>query len=96
MELDRNLEYLINELKKNKIFEKINLIVTSDHGMEKVNGKENAIFLDKHVNTSYFDAFGSSVVYDLFLKNSKHIKWSIFSVETFFKFNLFIYINITA
>ena len=31
-ELDKNLEYLINELKSHHLFDKLNLIVTSDHG----------------------------------------------------------------
>ena len=32
IELDKNLEYLINELKSHHLFDKLNLIVTSDHG----------------------------------------------------------------
>ena len=49
------------------------MIITSDHGMETIKGKENAIFLDNYVNTSLFEAYGSSAVYDLFLKNGEFV-----------------------
>jgi predicted AlkP superfamily pyrophosphatase or phosphodiesterase len=75
-ELDQHLEYLIRELKRHEIFEKINMIITSDHGMETIKGKENAIFLDNYVNTSLFEAYGSSAVYDLFLKNGEFLFFS--------------------
>jgi len=70
-ELDGNLEYLISELRSHSLFDKINLIITSDHGMETIKSNASAIFLDKYVDTRLFDAYGSSVVYDLFFKNSK-------------------------
>ena len=73
-ELDQTLAYLITKLKTNDLFDKINLIITSDHGMETIASKEKAVYLDKYVNTSLFDAFGSSAVYDIFLKNSKYNK----------------------
>jgi ectonucleotide pyrophosphatase/phosphodiesterase family protein 5 len=69
--LDEILGYLINKLKINYLFEKLNVIVTSDHGMQTVDVNTKSIYLDTVVDTNLFDAYGSSVVSSLFLKNSK-------------------------
>jgi len=69
--LDEILGYLINKLKINYLFEKLNVIVTSDHGMQTVDVNTKSIYLDTVVDTNLFDAYGSIVVSSLFLKNSK-------------------------
>lgn len=66
--LDSTLGYLIDSLKSHHLFDKLNLIVTSDHGMAQLS-KERAIFLDSYVDLNLFDAYGSRSVYNLFMKN---------------------------
>ncbi len=65
---DTTLGYLIQQLKDFHLFDKMNLIITSDHGMEKI-GKETTRFLDQYVDTNLFDAFGSRSIYNVFVKN---------------------------
>lgn len=69
-ELNEVLGYLINELKKHDLFNKLNLIITSDHGMEEIS-EETSIFLDTFIDTSLFDAYGSRACYSLFVKRSR-------------------------
>jgi predicted AlkP superfamily pyrophosphatase or phosphodiesterase len=45
LEVDDNLKRLVDGLKQRKVFDKVNLIVVSDHGMSSLN-RNNAIFLD--------------------------------------------------
>lgn len=68
--VDKTLGYLIERLKASNLFDKMNLIVTSDHGMEEIS-KERAIFLDSYIDTELFDAYGSRACYNLFIKNGK-------------------------
>ena len=48
-EMDDLLGYIVKSLKKNEIFSKINIIVTSDHGMVNVS-KERLIILDEYIS----------------------------------------------
>ena len=66
--IDDILGYLIQQLKSHHLFDKLNLIITSDHGMDTISN-ETVIFLDSYINTELFDAFGSRAVYTLFVKN---------------------------
>jgi len=66
-ELDKTLGYLIEQLKTHHLFDKLNLIITSDHGMEAISNK-TVIFLDKYVDTTLFDAYGSRACYSIFVK----------------------------
>lgn len=68
MYLDNVLGYLIGELKSHHLFDKLNLIITSDHGMETISEK-TAIFLDTLIDVSLFDAYGSRACYSIFVKN---------------------------
>lgn len=70
--LDSVLGYLIDQLTSHHLFEKLNLIVTSDHGMEEVS-KDKAIVLDTIVDTSLFEAYGSRAIYNLFMKNRQYL-----------------------
>ena len=66
--LDQILGYMIDQLKSHHLFDKLNLIITSDHGMESIS-KETAIFLDSYIDINLFNAFGSRSVYSIFVKN---------------------------
>lgn len=66
--IDKTLGYLIDELKSKNLFKKLNLIITSDHGMEEIK-ESSAIFLDSYIDTELFDAYGSRACYSLFLRN---------------------------
>ncbi len=67
-EVDDNLRYLIEKLKKLNLFDSLNLIITSDHGMRNVSN-QTVVYLDHYVNISLFDAHGGVVNMNLFLKN---------------------------
>jgi arylsulfatase A-like enzyme len=86
-ELDDILGYLIQELRSHHLYDKLNLIVTSDHGMEQVSNN-TAIFLDKHVDVSLFKAYGSGALYNIFVNDRTyyelHSKISIFLYFLFF------------
>ena len=69
---DSTLGYLIEQLKDHHLFDKINIIVTSDHGMEKIS-KNNTRFLDQYVDINLFNYYGSRSVWNLFLKNGKSL-----------------------
>ncbi|XP_028997397.1 ectonucleotide pyrophosphatase/phosphodiesterase family member 5 isoform X2 [Betta splendens] len=51
--IDEKLGFLINELRKAGLYEKVNLIVTSDHGMTQL-FSENIIELDEYVNRDLY------------------------------------------
>jgi ectonucleotide pyrophosphatase/phosphodiesterase family member 5 len=70
--LNEILGYLIDQLKSNHLFGKMNIIITSDHGMEKISN-ETVVYLDEFTNTSLYNSYGSSVVKMLFLKNQSHL-----------------------
>lgn len=80
-ELNDVLGYLLDELKKHDLFDRLNLIITSDHGMEKIS-EDKTIFLDSYIDTSLFDAHGSRACYSIFLKRS-----NILNKKTFNKWN---------
>lgn len=68
MELDSIMGYLIDKLQSNHLYDKLNLIVTSDHGMEATS-VNRTIFLEKYVNVSLFEAHGSTTIKNIFLNN---------------------------
>lgn len=72
------LGYLIERLKVNDLFDDLNLIITSDHGMDTISNK-TAIFLDSYINIDLFEAFGSRACYSLFLKNKSDVDY-VYSV----------------
>lgn len=72
--LDKTLGYLIDELKTNDLFDSLNLIITSDHGMEEISEK-TAIFLDSYIDTELFEAYGSRACYSLFVINETDIDY---------------------
>lgn len=52
-EIDENLGFLVNELKKAGLYENMNLIVTSDHGMTQL-PDEHIIELDQYVDRDLY------------------------------------------
>jgi len=72
--LDETLGYLINELKTHHLFDDLNLIITSDHGMEEITQK-TAIFLDSYIDTNLFNAYGSRACYSIFVKNATDLEY---------------------
>jgi len=68
------LGYLIDQLKINDLFDDLNLILTSDHGMDTISNK-TAIFLDSYIDTDLFEAYGSRACYSLFVKNDSDIEY---------------------
>ena len=72
---DSTLGYLIEQLKDHHLFDKINIIVTADHGMAQISEK-NARFLDKYVDINLFNYYGTRSVWNLFVKNGKILNYS--------------------
>lgn len=66
------LGYLIDQLKSHHLFDKLNLIITSDHGMDTIS-EQKAIFLDTLIDVSLFNAYGSRACYSVFVKNCKFL-----------------------
>lgn len=59
VELDDNMNYLLKKLEETKLLHQLNVIFTSDHGMEDVN---KVIYLSDHVNSSLFISHGGTPV----------------------------------
>ena len=70
--LNQMLGYLIDELKTNNLFDKMNLIITSDHGMETTS-PQNTINLPSIIDIDLVDVYGGACVSNIFVKNSKLI-----------------------
>ena len=64
VELDDIVGYLIRELEKAHLFEEMNIIITSDHGMAEIDSK-NVIELDKYVDPSLYFLVGESPVFNV-------------------------------
>ncbi|XP_070705889.1 ectonucleotide pyrophosphatase/phosphodiesterase family member 5 [Pempheris klunzingeri] len=68
--IDEKLGFLINELKKAGLFEKVNLIVTSDHGMTQLS-TDNIIELDEYVSRDLYTWVDKSPVVGILPKEGK-------------------------
>lgn len=62
--------YLVDSLKNAGLFDQINIIITSDHGMSDVPA-ENTIDLTTLVDTSLFQSYGSSPVWGILPNEGK-------------------------
>ena len=80
--LDDIVGYLLQQLENHNLLHKMNLIITSDHGMAEING---LITLDHYVNSSWYDMYGGSPVFNINPKPGDQI----LSVFLFFFFLLF-------
>lgn len=68
--IDEQLGFLINELKKAGLYEKVNLIVTSDHGMAQLSA-DNIIELDEYVSRDLYTWVDKSPVVGILPKEGK-------------------------
>ena len=70
---DEDLGYLLDEIDKSiKLRNNLHLIITSDHGIEQVNGTEKPMYLDDYVDMNQLKAFGTETVLNLFLQPCKN------------------------
>ena len=65
VDIDDHLGNMIKKLQSVGLFDNINIIVTSDHGMVEIVGIK---YLSDYVNTSWFEYYGSSPVLNLLPK----------------------------
>lgn len=69
-DIDEKLGFLMNELKKAGLYEKVNLIVTSDHGMAQL-FSDNIIELDEYVSRDLYTWVDKSPVVGILPKEGK-------------------------
>ncbi|KAM4522066.1 ectonucleotide pyrophosphatase/phosphodiesterase family member 5 isoform 2-T2 [Odontesthes bonariensis] len=69
-DIDEKLGFLMNELKKAGLYEKVNLIVTSDHGMAQLS-PEKIIELDEYVDRDLYTWVDKSPVVGILPKEGK-------------------------
>lgn len=62
---DAIVGYLINKLKEAKLFERTNIIITSDHGMDSVSLNKSIDLID-YVDVSKFKTFGGLSYINIF------------------------------
>ncbi|XP_026174729.1 ectonucleotide pyrophosphatase/phosphodiesterase family member 5 [Mastacembelus armatus] len=70
VDIDEKLGFLINELKKAGLYEKVNLIVTSDHGMTQL-FSDKIIELDEYVSRDLYTWVDKSPVVGILPKEGK-------------------------
>lgn len=81
LELDSNLGYMIRKLKENELFNELNIIITSDHGMQSLTKNiDKNVYLEKYVDLNLFNSYGGSVVKSLFVKNSNTLLINLLNV----------------
>lgn len=68
--IDEKLGFLINELKKAGLYEKVNLIVTSDHGMTQLSS-DKIVELDEYVSRDLYTWVDKSPVVGILPKEGK-------------------------
>lgn len=73
VEIDVKLGFLLNELKKAGLYEKVNLIVTSDHGMAQLS-PEKIIELDEYVSRDLYTWVDKSPVVGILPKEGTSLK----------------------
>merc|ERR1711979_108218 len=65
--LDRLMGYLLQKLRNHNLYDTMNMIVTSDHGMAEMN-INRVIEADKFVDRSLYEEFGHSPVWHVIPK----------------------------
>lgn len=81
--IDEKLGFLMNELKKAGLYEKVNLIVTSDHGMVQLS-TDHIIELDEYVSRDLYTWVDKSPVVGILPKEGitvKHLSHSVLSMN---------------
>lgn len=69
-ELDNLLGYMLDQFESHGLSDRLNLVITSDHGMEQFSSN-TTIYLDSHIDTELFNSYGSRACYVLFVKKRK-------------------------
>lgn len=80
-EIDEKLGFLLNELKKAGIYEKVNLVVTSDHGMAQLL-PDHIIELDEYVSRDLYTWVDKSPVVGILPKEGIQLTHPAHSVNT--------------
>ena len=62
VELDALVGYLIVQLKEKDLFDRMNIIITSDHGLARLH---SSIYIDSFVNPYLFKVYGSETVWNI-------------------------------
>jgi predicted AlkP superfamily pyrophosphatase or phosphodiesterase len=71
---DELLGYLLDQIDSNKkLRENLHLIVTSDHGMEQINGTDKPIYIENYIDGIKAKAFGTPSVMNIFVQSGKRI-----------------------
>jgi len=58
--MDAEVGYLINTLKKKNLYDSVNIIVVSDHGMSEIKQDANRLVLENYFDTSHINVTRSS------------------------------------
>ncbi|XP_005998877.1 ectonucleotide pyrophosphatase/phosphodiesterase family member 5 [Latimeria chalumnae] len=69
-DIDKKLGYLIDQLKKARLWEKVNLIVTSDHGMSQ-QSRDRVIELDQYVDRDLYTLVDHNPIIAILPKEGK-------------------------
>jgi len=84
---DEDLGYLLDKIDSNKKLRKnLHLIVTSDHGMEQINGTNNPLYIEKYFDGTKVKAFGIPPVMNIFVPSCKLNLNKIFCYDGIFFF----------
>ena len=71
-ECDAHLGYLLDRIEaSDKLRDRLHLIVTSDHGMEQINGTTRPVYLEDYVDMTRVRAFGTPTVMSIFVRARK-------------------------
>ncbi|CAF1196965.1 unnamed protein product [Rotaria sp. Silwood1] len=70
-ECDEVLGYLLDKIDTNeKLRKNLHLIVTSDHGMEQINGTNNPIYIEDYIDRTKVKAYGAPPVMSIFVQSA--------------------------
>jgi hypothetical protein len=73
---DDLIGYVMIELKQHKLFDKLNIIITSDLTHVHRLDSNNIIYLDRYIDLNHLESIiGSSTLVNLFLKNDTNPNW---------------------
>jgi ectonucleotide pyrophosphatase/phosphodiesterase family protein 5 len=72
LKCDQIIGYLIEKLKELKLFDNMNIIITSDHGMDTAS-YGNSIDLIDYVDINKFDSYGGLTQINIFPKSCKYL-----------------------
>jgi len=71
---DEHLGYLLDKIDSNKnLRENLHLIVTSDHGMEQINGTNNPLYIENYLDSTKAKAYGVPPAMNIFVQSCKFL-----------------------